>query len=83
MALVVAGSPAHKRVRTRYQFDMGRLLAFFGGLEHLERSAAVFGVPPPPTVRFTTAHYYVPVLLELAHRMHKPLDLYDYLVEVR
>jgi hypothetical protein len=75
----------------RYCFDEDMLLAHFGGRERLAELTGQYGVPPLPVVirkrkswnRDLDLNHYIPVLLELAERMHRPLDLYQFVVELR
>lgn len=86
-------APPNRRQLHRYRLDKAGLLAWFGGEKRLSELCETFGVPPMFTVASrnspTNAHGVqitlanVCLMLELAERMHKPLDLYQHLVEVR
>ncbi len=78
-----------RQVRIRYRFDERGLIAHFGGIERLRELSRIHGLPQPPgtfstdvrqAYRLTT---YLPVLLELAHRMHRQLDLHEFVQELR
>lgn len=89
----LAVKPPHSKVLShgniavlRYGFDTDRLWRWFGGPERLVHLCAVYGLPADVVGRkgngllSTNA---LAVLLELAERMHKPLDLYQFVVQVR
>ena len=69
----------------RYAFDRDRIVAWFGGEKRILELADTFGVPRPfknrGITRLSAAN--LAVLLELAERMHRPIDLYQFLTESR
>ena len=72
----------------RYEFDRLALARWFGGVDRLPELCAVYGLPWPQAsangrIPFIITAPVLAVLLELAERMHKPLDLYQYVVQVR
>jgi hypothetical protein len=75
----------------RYCFDEDALMDHFGGRDRLVELTRQYGVPPlPPRIlnrrrwnRDTRMNNYIPVLLELCDRMHQPLDLFPFVVELR
>ena len=73
----------------RYEFDRDGLIRWFGGAQRLVELCAIYGVPWPQASSKAKApqwHVSAPILavmLELAERMHKPLDLYQFVVQVR
>ena len=71
----------------RYGFDRTRLLRWFGGSKRISELCAVYGLPDLCRTRLHgELHLTVAglaVLLELAERMHRPLDLYQYVQEQR
>jgi hypothetical protein len=79
------------KIGRRYCFDEDKLMAHFGGRERLMELTRLYGVPPVPQRiqdrrrwnRDTLIAPYIPVLLELAERMHQPLELYPFVVELR
>ena len=88
MALLVIADPRRsKKCKLRYGFDRAALLHWFGGLQGLHDLCAVYGVPNPCRTKlhdnFDVTANSLAILLELAERMHKPLDLYQYLREYR
>jgi hypothetical protein len=83
-------APHATHMAVRYRFDEEGLIAWFGGMDRVRELAGVYGLPQPNR-RFhysdfrkaSTMAVYLPVLLELAHRMRKPLELYDFVQELR
>jgi hypothetical protein len=79
------GDPKTPYMAIRYGFDVPKLMAWFGGEDRLKELSDVYGVPRPfdsrGYTRVSTAN--LALLLELAERMHKPLDLYQFVVEQR
>lgn len=79
------------QVNRRFAYDEDKLMEHFGGRSRLLDLTRQFGVPPPPLRiaerkawnRDLLIATYTPVLLELAERMHQPLDLYQFVVELR
>lgn len=67
----------------RYGIDTRTLIIkWFGGVKELDRLCEVYGVPKL-TTPYSAGVADIAILLELAERMHKPIDLYQFVVEVR
>ena len=83
-------APHATHMGVRYRFDEDRLVNWFGGIDRLRELAGAYGLPQPgPEFKVrdwrkaSAMSVYLPVLLELAHRMHKPFDLHDFVQELR
>jgi hypothetical protein len=75
----------HPEISHRYGLDKVRLLAYFGGEARVKDLCQTYGVPLPHDVRggIPVTLNNVLLMLELAERMHQPLDLYQFVVESR
>lgn len=84
MARLVPFDP-DKPPPVRYGFDRRRLVGHFGGDQHIKELCATFGVTMPCFDR-SRVRINVPtlaIMLELAERMHRPLDLYQFVIQER
>jgi hypothetical protein len=76
---------AKRSTSPRYYVDRHALYDWFGGPQRAKELCEVFGVPPLSTMKgapLATLPNLL-VLLELSHRMGKPLDLYTVVREQR
>jgi hypothetical protein len=68
----------------RYTIDTkGLVRKRFPTVKALDQACEVYGLPKLANPLGTMGVNDLAILLELAERMHQPIDLYQYLVEVR
>lgn len=67
----------------RYAFEVSELADWLGGREKLPELCRQFGLPPIEVGRHQRDTSKAAVLLELARRMGRPIDVHRFIVQER